>query len=82
VLAADLPLSEVARRYGVDRDRLIGMNAAWSDSVKQELVRVPAGSEVWLPSGMAASSRPDAGADHPEAAAGGYSAARPLSASE
>lgn len=82
VLAADMPLSEVARRYGVERDRLIGMNAAWSDSVKQELVRVPAGSEVWLPSGMAARSRPDAGADHPEAAADGYAETRPLPASE
>ncbi|MGY6215152.1 lytic transglycosylase domain-containing protein [Methylolobus aquaticus] len=82
VLASDLPLSEVARRYGVDRDRLISMNAAWSDSVTSETVPVPAGTEVWLPPGMGAMSGIGAGADHAEAAANRSFGTHPAAAME
>ena len=64
VLDSPMTVSEVARRYGVDRDRLIDMNAAWSEPVRTESLPLPAGTEVWLPAGMMVGG-PDSGLVEP-----------------
>jgi membrane-bound lytic murein transglycosylase D len=53
VLDVDTPVSELARQYGIDSARLIAMNAAWSEPAKRDQVPLPAGTDVWLPPGMA-----------------------------
>jgi len=79
VLAAAMPVSEVAQQYGLDRDRLIDMNAAWSEPVRADRVPLPAGTEVWLPAGVVGSAnRGQAWPAVDSPATGGFAADRPV----
>ena len=51
VLQQTMPVSEIARYYGVDRSQLIALNNAWTDAADADRVPVPAGTEIWLPAG-------------------------------
>ena len=51
ILRQDMPVSAVARYYGVDRWQLITMNTAWTEAAHADRVPLPAGTEVWLPRG-------------------------------
>lgn len=51
VLVEDMPVSALARYYGVDSQVLIAMNAAWTPAAHSERVALPAGVEIWLPPG-------------------------------
>ncbi len=51
ILRQDMPVSAVARYYGVDRWQLITMNTAWTAAAHADRVPLPAGTEVWLPRG-------------------------------
>ena len=51
ILRQDLPVSAIARYYETDKWQLTAMNTAWTDAAKADRVPLPAGTEVWLPSG-------------------------------
>jgi membrane-bound lytic murein transglycosylase D len=43
--------SELAFHYGVDKQQLITMNAAWTETAVFDKMTLPEGTEVWLPTG-------------------------------
>jgi membrane-bound lytic murein transglycosylase D len=51
VLRQSMPVSGIAMQFDVDRERLIGMNWAWTAAARSDRVAVPSGTEVWLPAG-------------------------------
>jgi membrane-bound lytic murein transglycosylase D len=51
----------LANRYGVELDELASINPAWSSRAVDKGLRLPAGTEVWLPSGtLETKARPGA----------------------
>ncbi|WP_232020534.1 lytic transglycosylase domain-containing protein [Methylocaldum marinum] len=51
VLAENAFVSSLARQYDTDKSRLISLNAAWTGPAQSDKAALPAGTEVWLPSG-------------------------------
>ncbi|MGH8544905.1 MAG: LysM peptidoglycan-binding domain-containing protein, partial [Gammaproteobacteria bacterium] len=51
-----LPLTRLAASYGVHRELLVDLNPAWTRRAARGLVSLPAGSEIWLPSGARVAS--------------------------
>ncbi|MGH8491162.1 MAG: transglycosylase SLT domain-containing protein, partial [Gammaproteobacteria bacterium] len=50
-LKQTLPLTRLATSVGVHRELLLDLNPAWTRRTARGLVSLPAGSEIWLPSG-------------------------------
>jgi len=50
-LKQTLPLTRLAASFGVHRELLVDLNPAWTRQAARGLISLPAGSEIWLPSG-------------------------------
>lgn len=50
-LKQTMPVSDIARYYGVDRSQLIALNSAWTEAAHADRVPIPAGTQIWLPAG-------------------------------
>ena len=55
-LKQTLPLTRLATSHGVHRELLVDLNPAWTRKAARGLVSLPAGSEIWLPSGTRVAS--------------------------
>ena len=55
-LKQTLPLTRLASSVGVHRELLVDLNPAWTRRAARGLVSLPAGSEIWLPSGTRVAS--------------------------
>lgn len=51
ILPGPVLASELSRYYEVPHQQLLGMNAAWTGSIRNDRAPVPAGTEIWLPDG-------------------------------
>ena len=55
-LKQQMPLTRLASSVGVHRELLVDLNPAWTPRAARGLVSLPAGSEIWLPSGTRVAS--------------------------
>lgn len=54
ILAYEIPVSALAFRYRTDPEKLRSLNPAWTRAALSGRVALPAGTQVWLPSGTLA----------------------------